>query len=63
ALLKRADYAMTQALRPGAPDAQAVLAATISDVCSPATRAAVAACPNNAEALATVLASPEFMRR
>jgi uncharacterized protein (DUF1800 family) len=63
ALLKRADYAMIQASRPHAPDAQAVLEATIGDVCSGATRAAVIACPNNAEALATVLASPEFMRR
>jgi uncharacterized protein (DUF1800 family) len=62
-LLKRADYAMSQAIRPGAPDAQAVLEATIGDICSDTTRAAVKACPDNAEALATVLASPEFMRR
>jgi uncharacterized protein (DUF1800 family) len=63
ALLKRADYAMIQASRPGAPDAQAALEASIGDVCSDTTRAAVKACPSNAEALATVLASPEFMRR
>jgi uncharacterized protein (DUF1800 family) len=63
AVLKRADWAMTQALRPGAPAADAVAAATIGDVCSAATRAAIDRCPTPAEALATLFASPEFMRR
>jgi uncharacterized protein (DUF1800 family) len=62
-ILKRADWAMTQASRPGAPPAQQVLAATVGDVCSDATRAAVARCPNQAEALATLFVSPEFLRR
>jgi uncharacterized protein (DUF1800 family) len=54
---------MTQASRLGAPAADAVAAATIGDVCSAATRAAIARCPTPAEALATLFASPEFMRR
>jgi uncharacterized protein (DUF1800 family) len=62
-LLKRADYAMTQASRPNAPPAEAVMNDTLGDLCSASTRAAVKACPNQAEALATLLASPEFMRR
>ena len=63
ALLKRADWAMTQASRPGAPTADAVAQATLGDLCSPSTRDAIKACPNQAEALATLFASPEFMRR
>jgi uncharacterized protein (DUF1800 family) len=63
ALLKRADWAMTQAARPGAPTAAAVADATLGDLCSPSTRAAIKACPTPAEALATLFASPEFMRR
>jgi uncharacterized protein (DUF1800 family) len=63
ALLKRADWAMTQASRPGAPAAEAVADATLGDLCSPSTRAAIKACPTPAEALATLFASPEFMRR
>jgi uncharacterized protein (DUF1800 family) len=62
-LLKRADWAMTQASRPGAPAADAVARATLGDLCSASTRAAIKACPNPAEALATLFASPEFMRR
>jgi uncharacterized protein (DUF1800 family) len=62
-LLTRADWAMTQASRPGAPAADAVLEATIADVCSPSTRAAIKACPTPAEALATLFVSPEFLRR
>jgi uncharacterized protein (DUF1800 family) len=62
-MLKRADWAMTQAARPGAPTAEAVADATLGDLCSPSTRAAIKACPNPAEALATLFASPEFMRR
>ena len=62
-LLKRADWAMTQASRPGAPTAQAVADATLGDLCSQTTRAAIKACANPAEALATLFASPEFMRR
>ena len=62
-LLKRADWAMTQASRPGAPTADAVAEATLGTLCSESTRAAIKACPNPAEALATLLASPEFMRR
>jgi uncharacterized protein (DUF1800 family) len=63
ALLKRADWAMTQAVRPGVPSADAIAAATLGDRCSRSTRDAVGRCPNPAEALATLLASPEFMRR
>jgi uncharacterized protein (DUF1800 family) len=63
ALLKRADWAMTQASRPGAPPAEAVADATIGPLCSANTRAAIKACPTPAEALATLFASPEFLRR
>jgi uncharacterized protein (DUF1800 family) len=62
-LLKRADWAMTQASRPNAPSAEAVAAATLGDLCSPSTRQAIARCPTPAEALATLFASPEFLRR
>jgi uncharacterized protein (DUF1800 family) len=62
-LLKRADWAMTQASRPNAPPAEAVAAATLGALCSADTRAAVGRCPSAAEALATLFASPEFMRR
>jgi uncharacterized protein (DUF1800 family) len=62
-LLKRADWAMIQASRPGAPTADAVADATLGDLCSPSTRAAIRACPTQSEALATLFASPEFMRR
>ncbi|WP_428488151.1 DUF1800 domain-containing protein [Rhodopila sp.] len=63
ALLKRADWAMTQACRTGSPTADAVMTATLGDLCSSATRSAVARCPTPTEALATVFASPEFVRR
>jgi uncharacterized protein (DUF1800 family) len=63
ALLKRADWAMTQASRPGAPSADAVIEATIADVVSTSTLKAVRSCPTPAEALATVFVSPEFLRR
>ena len=63
ALLKRADWAMTQTVRPGAPTAEAVVSATLGEHCSAPTRAAVKACATAPEALAMVFASPEFMRR
>jgi uncharacterized protein (DUF1800 family) len=63
AILKRADWAMTQASRPGAPRADAVIAATLGDLCSGTTRAAIERCPNPVEALATLFVSPEFLRR
>ncbi|WP_158923707.1 DUF1800 family protein [Acidisphaera sp. S103] len=63
ALLERADWAMTQASRPGAPAAERVAETTLGDHCSPSTRAAMKACPTPTEALATLFASPEFMRR
>jgi uncharacterized protein (DUF1800 family) len=63
ALLKRADWAMTQASRSGAPSARAVADATLGELCSKSTRDAIDACPTPAEALATLFASPEFMRR
>ena len=63
AILKRADYAMTQASRPGAPTAEAVAAATLGDLCSASTMSAVKNRPSQAEALATLLTSPEFLRR
>lgn len=63
AILKRADWAMTQVSRPGAPTADSVIAATLGELCCDTTRAAVARCPNPAEALATVFVSPEFLRR
>lgn len=62
-LLMRADWAMQQAQHPAAPASHVVLEATLGDVCSDRTRTAVARCPNAAEALATVFASPEFQRR
>jgi uncharacterized protein (DUF1800 family) len=62
-LLKRADWAMTQALRPNAPSADAVASATLGELYSSTTRAAVTQCPNRTEALATLFASPEFLRR
>ncbi len=63
ALLKRADWAMIQASRSGAPAAQAVADATLGALCSASTHAAIKACPTPAEALATLFASPEFIRR
>jgi uncharacterized protein (DUF1800 family) len=63
AVLRRADWAMTQALRPGAPAAEAVASATLGELCSNATLSAVRRCPTPVEALATLLASPEFLRR
>lgn len=63
ALLKRADWAYTQAARAGAPTAEAVASSTLGDLCSRSTRSAFQRCPTPAEALATLLASPEFMRR
>ncbi len=63
ALLKRADWAMTQASRPGAPSADAVIEATIADVVSASTLKAVRSASTPAEALATVFVSPEFLRR
>jgi uncharacterized protein (DUF1800 family) len=63
AILKRADWAMTQASRPGAPTAEAVADATLGDLCSASTRTALKACATPAEALATLFASPEFLRR
>lgn len=63
ALLKRADWAVTQAARPEAPAAEAVAPATLGRLCSASTLSAIRACPNRAEALATLFASPEFMRR
>jgi uncharacterized protein (DUF1800 family) len=63
AILKRADWAMTQTRRPGAPAADSVIATALGNLCSDTTRAAVARCPNPAEALATVFVSPEFLRR
>jgi uncharacterized protein (DUF1800 family) len=63
ALLQRADWSMTQATRAGAPTADTVAVATLGDLCSETTRAAVKSCPNPLEALATLFASPEFVRR
>lgn len=63
AMLKRADWAMTQASRPGAPPADAIASATLGNACSQATRSAISSCPTAAEALATLLVSPEFVRR
>lgn len=63
AILKRADHAMFQAVRAGAPPAQAVLEASIGDICSMRTRDTVQRAASPAEALATVLVSPEFLRR
>jgi uncharacterized protein (DUF1800 family) len=63
AILKRADWAMTQASRPGAPAADAVADATLGDLCSDTTRAAIKAAATPAEALATLFVSPEFLRR
>jgi uncharacterized protein (DUF1501 family) len=60
AILKRADWAMTQVSRPGAPTADSVIAATLGELCCDTTRAAVARCPNPAEALATSLSPPNF---
>ena len=54
---------MTQASRPGAPSADAVADATLGDLCSASTRTALKTCPTPAEALATLFASPEFLRR
>ena len=62
-LLKRADWAMTQASRPDARAAEEIASATLGDLCSPTTRAAMQKCPTPAEALATLFASPEFVRR
>jgi uncharacterized protein (DUF1800 family) len=63
ALLKRADWAVTQASRPGAPTAKAVADASLGNLCSASTRTAMNACSTPTEALATLFASPEFLRR
>lgn len=63
ALLKRADWAMTQASRPGAPAAETVASATLGNLPSQTTHSAVNNGATPAEALATLLASPEFIRR
>jgi uncharacterized protein (DUF1800 family) len=63
ALLKRADWAMTQASRPAAPTADAIIEATIADVVSTSTLKAVRSASTPAEALAAVFVSPEFLRR
>lgn len=63
ALLQRADWAMTQAVRPGAPSAETVGAATLGELYTRSTREAVQRCPSPPEALATLFASPEFVRR
>jgi uncharacterized protein (DUF1800 family) len=63
ALLMRADWAMTQSARPGAPSAEAVASATLGELCSDTTYSAIRNCPTPAEALATLFASPEFVRR
>ena len=63
ALLKRADWAVTQGQRPGVPGADAIAAAALGDMCSQSTLDTVRRCPNPAEAIAMVFASPEFVRR
>jgi uncharacterized protein (DUF1800 family) len=63
ALLKRADWAITQTARIGAPAAELVAAANLGTLYSQSTRSAVESCPNNTEALATLFTSPEFVRR
>lgn len=62
-ILRRADWAMTMAAREGAPPPAIVALATLGRACSTATQAAMARCPNPPEALATLLVSPEFLRR
>ena len=62
-VLRRADWALTMAGRNGAPAAEAVASAALGSLCSPATHAAIARCANPPEALATLLVSPEFLRR
>jgi uncharacterized protein (DUF1800 family) len=62
-ILERAQWAMKQASQAGELDPATVADVTLGDLCSGRTRAAMAACPNKTEALATLLASPEFMRR
>jgi uncharacterized protein (DUF1800 family) len=63
ALLKRADWAMTQASRPGAPAVDAVATGSLGGLCSQSTRSAIQDCPTPPEALATLFVSPEFLRR
>lgn len=64
AMLQRSELAMTIARRmAGKAQAAGLLEETIGPVASSATRRAVGAGSDPAEALATVLASPEFQRR
>jgi uncharacterized protein (DUF1800 family) len=62
-LLRRADWAMTQASRAPQLDPQAVMATTLGDLASKATLRAVHEAPSRVEAMGILLASPEFMRR
>ena len=64
ALLQRTEMAMAIARRSrGKIDVSALLAETIDPVAVPLTRAAVQRAPSRIEAVATLLASPEFQRR
>jgi uncharacterized protein (DUF1800 family) len=63
ALLRRADWAWDLAGNPAAPSAEDVAARTLGDLLGPATRARLPVAASRREALALLLASPEFMRR
>lgn len=63
AMVRRADLAWQLAGRPAVPDAMALAARTLGDLLSQRTRAQVAEASTPRDALALLLASPEFMRR
>jgi uncharacterized protein (DUF1800 family) len=62
-LIRRADWAWTLAGEAGAPIADDVAARTLGDLLTAGTRDKVAAAASRRDALALLLASPEFMRR
>lgn len=63
AMVRRADLAWQLAGRPAAPDALTLAGRTLGDLLSPRTRTQIAEATTPRDALALLLASPEFMRR
>jgi len=62
-MVRRADLAWQLAGRPAAPDAMALAGRALGDLLSQRTRTQIAEATTPRDALALLLASPEFMRR
>ncbi len=63
AMVRRADFAWQLAGRPAAPPAMVLAGRALGDLLSPRTRSQVTEASTPRDALALLLASPEFMRR